>query len=112
MNVEDITLQIGQAVCEYQAAKLEVARVESKVSSLFHLYRRIGASLKDAPDSRGEPKIINGKLAFPDPARECSASGLLDEAGLLALIHERDEARSRLWSARIKLQSLGITELS
>jgi hypothetical protein len=103
--------QIGEAVSEYQAAKVEAAHVEKKVEKVFHTYRQVGETMDTRRGTTYEPTIVNGKIQF-GYSSFLNASDLLNGDDLMKVLEERDQARKRLSEATKAMHSLGITGLS
>jgi hypothetical protein len=112
MSDDEKARQIGDAVTEYQSAKIDAAHVQNKVERVFQTYREIGETMNRRHGTTTEPRISDGKLIFGYTASKLSASDLFNEADLLNLIQERDKARGRLADARKFLDDLGITGIS
>jgi hypothetical protein len=113
MGSDEKAAQVGEAVTEYQAAKVACAHIDLKIRKVFDLYLSAGNSMDWKSDKTFEPTITgDGKLKLglfvhPGPYPE-----LLNESELTVLVIERDAARSRLDQARKTMESLGITSVS
>lgn len=112
MSGDEKNAQIGAAVSEYQAAKVEVARVEQKVERVFKAYRDAGGTMDRNHGSTSEPTLENGKVKFGWSNDKIAATDILNVGDLAVLIEERDKARKRLKEAKQLMNSLGVTGLS
>ena len=110
MSGEEKAAQVGEAVQNYQAAKVEHAHIQTKIKKVFTAYIEAGRSMDERQGTTMEPKLVNGKLQL-GYGRENPAD-LMNEKELTALIEERDKARSALNQARETMNALGITGVS
>src|SRR5690242_3563697 len=110
MSGDEKNAQIGAAVSEYQAAKVEVAHIEQKIARIFATYLSAGKSMDKQHGSIQEPKLYDGKLVMGWWGHEkLSTDDLLNAEALAGVIAERDKARQRLKAAKDKMENLGIT---
>lgn len=112
MTTDEKAQQIGLAVSEYQAAKTDLAHLEQKVSQVGEVYKQVGESLANR-SGMSDYKIEGGsfQVLYGRTGKGPLTDLLLDEAHLVALIKERDEARTTVRKLREKLKSLGITSV-
>jgi len=107
MSGDEKAAQIGNAVSEYQTAKIELAHIEKKIETIFETYRTVGACMDKSRGTVEPPKIKEGKLDLG--WRSFDPGNLLNSADLIAVIKERDTAQARLDDARREMRDLGIT---
>ena len=111
MGDDEKVLQVGLAVSEYQAAKVNCAHIDKKIDRVFRAYRAAGETM-DVHSRRAEPKLIDGKVKFDWCSYDVSTSDILNESDLAVLLAERDAARKRLEEAKNSMHSLGMTSVS
>src|ERR1035441_3491777 len=107
MSEDEKNAQIGAAVSEYQAAKVDLAHVEKKISNVFTAYRQAAATMDSSHGTIAEPRLENGKVVF-GWNKEIVASDILNVRELAPLLEERDKARARLAKAQKGLADLGL----
>ncbi len=112
MNGDEKNAQIGEAVSEYQTAKIEVAHIEQKIDKVFLAYREAGNTMDRQHRTPQEPILVDGKIKFGWYTANVTAADILNEADLATLIVERDKARQRLKMAKDIMNKLGITGVS
>jgi len=112
MTADDKNSQIGAAVSEYQSAKIEVARIEQRIETVFLAYREAGNTMDRQNRTPQEPTIVDGKIKFGWYTGKVSTADILNETDLKVLIEERDKARQRLKVAKDIMNNLGITGMS
>jgi hypothetical protein len=111
MTGEEKAAQIGAAVQKYQDAKVCLAHLDRSVGAVAEAYTDCGESLKRNPPNDSSYSVENGKLKLTYAKSADQAELLLDEAGLIALLDEREQARIRLKAAGDEMKSHGITSL-
>ena len=113
MTIDDKNAQIGVAVSEYQAAKVDLAHIEQKIERVFLAYREAGSMMdRQKRSPLQEPTIVDGKISFGWYTTAVTAADILNEADLLVLVAERDKARQRLKVAKDRMNNLGIVGMS
>ena len=112
MSGEEKAAQIGLAVTEYQTAKVELAHVQKKVSTVADAYSIAADSMKNGGKSpMDRPHIEMNTVKFPYSRNPNCAPTLLNEAGVIALIRELESAEQRLKKADEEMKALGITNM-
>jgi hypothetical protein len=109
MSGDEKNAQIGAAVSEYQAAKIEVAHIEQKLDRIFKAYRDAGGTMDRQRGTTSEPTIENGKVKFGWGYEKINPADILNVTDLAVVIEERDKARQRLRVAKDAMTRLGIT---
>ena len=112
MSNDEKNAQIGEAVSEYQAAKVDLAHIEEKIHRIFKAYREIGATMDKNRGTTFEPTLENGQIKFGYHPGQVNPADILNVNDLAMVIAERDKARQRLASVRDTLNRLGITGIS
>ena len=79
MSEDEKNAQIGAAVTEYQAAKVEVAHIEAKVEKVFEAYRDAGRTMDRHQGAINEPTLVEGKVKFGWYSTKVTASDILNE---------------------------------
>jgi hypothetical protein len=111
MSVDEQTYRIGEAAVEYQAAKVECARIELRIERVFQAYQYAGDTMDARRGSIQEPKLVEGKIVIGPAAFKFRTADLLSDKALSLLLAERDKARHRLSTARETLNHLGIVNI-
>ena len=94
MSEDDKQAQVGAAVMEYQAAKLNLAHVERGMQAVASAYRAFGNALEN---DRDRIKIVDD---FPSIEYSTESSNrLMNGAELAKLVNERNAAVTRKESA-------------
>lgn len=112
MGEEEKAAQIGAAVTEYQAAKVECAHVDKKIESVSATYREAGAAMDKNRGSGSEPTITDTGIRFGYGNDRMDIRNLLNGSELFDLLQERDKARARVDKAKKAMNDLGITAVS
>jgi hypothetical protein len=110
MSGEEKAAQVGEAVLEYQSAKVAVAQLERKIATLADAYTNCANSLKrrmPADEIKREGERL--KFLHTDPAE--NGSRLLNDVGLLALLEDQEKAENRRQVASEAMRALGITSV-
>ena len=103
MSEDEKAQQIGMAVGELNAAKVECAHLEQKC-------KRILAAYREAANTDSRVRIDRGKVIF-DGWSTAKPSDLMNESELASFFLELHEGRLRVRKATRVMQSLGITAL-
>jgi hypothetical protein len=109
MSDEERAAQIGNAASECQAAKIELAHIQRKLTAVFTAYSSLGACL----NTHDLPSVRNGKLELGESWRNhnFNPDNLLSKADLILVLEEHKKANIRLDKARQEMADLGITSL-
>jgi hypothetical protein len=111
MSGEEKAAQIGAAVTEYQDAKVNAAHIDKKISMVADAFYVAAEALRNNRTMVDAPIIEADMLRFPYSKNPNCAQLLLNEAGLIKLLREREGAQQRLKKAHEEMTSLGITNL-
>jgi len=103
MGEDEKAQQIGMAVSELNAAKVERAHLEQKC-------KRVLAAYREAAKTDSRVRIAGGKVIF-EGWSTAKPSDLMNESELASFFLELHEARLRVEKAAQVTQSLGITAL-
>jgi|GEM_PF-4101564 len=98
--------EILATIAECQTARAQDEYLEKRIERVLAAYRGVAACLRSAREFR--PTVVDGKLQFPYQREAFSASDLLDEAGLTALIAEYEASEQRLAKVLRKRHQMGI----
>jgi hypothetical protein len=110
MSEDEKVLQIGQAVLDYQAAKVNVAQLEKRLASVSEAYQTFSDLLK-SPSSFQSDRLAVGEFKHSDGANIPSAHSLLNRESLAGILVERENAKRRLAITLRGLRDLGITSM-
>jgi hypothetical protein len=102
--------QLGDAIADLNAAKVEYAHLERKLERILTAYREAGKRL-DKANTESRIRIAEEKVIF-DGWSGAKASDLMNEQELANFLLEHHHARIRVKKATQITRSLGLTSVS
>jgi hypothetical protein len=111
MGEDEKAAQVGHAVQEYQAAKIECAHIDQKINKVAESYRLVGNAIGFSVAENRQPQIVDGKLKFEFPGVADHQLLLPNEPELTQLLIEREQSRAIRDDAKRRLNDLGIVGL-
>jgi hypothetical protein len=111
MSGEEKAAQIGNAVSEYQTAKVELAHIEKRIETVFSTYLKAGASMDRSRGTPSPPRFKDEQLIIGWYGGDVHLNNLLNAEELAKIVRERDEAQARFIRAKKSMEALGITSV-
>jgi hypothetical protein len=109
MSGEEKAAQVGTAVEEYQAAKVDLAHIERRAKEISEAFKRYAEALKEQ-GAMFRLRVENGRIKHPYGG-EPKANLLMNESELIVFLAEWDAAIERKEHAAREMKALGITSV-
>ena len=108
MSGDEKEKQIGIALKQYSEAKIALAHLDTKLSTVSEAYRQVAQAIDQGTGAR--LRVEHGHVR-PTYAQHLDCSVLLDEPSLVKLLDEKSEAERLIAQLAQQLTALGISNV-